>query len=301
MKTRTLKSDFLLIASALIWGFAFVAQRIGMEHVGPFFFNGVRFALGGAALVPVMMLRRRRGREVPGALPLFSLRMLLLGGGLAGLTVFAGASLQQTGLVYTTAGKAGFITGLYVVIVPVMGAVFRQTSSAGIWAGAVSAVVGLYFLSITGDFHISLGDSLVLLGAFFWAAHVHIIDRLSPLTDPIRLAFLQFTACSLVSLVTAILVEEIGLDPMIDTLVPILYAGLLSVGIAYTLQVVAQREAHPGHAAVILSTEAVFAALGGWLVIGETLTPRGLFGCALMLFGMILSQLSARPVPDAAA
>jgi drug/metabolite transporter (DMT)-like permease len=195
------------------------------------------------------------------------------------------------GLVYTTAGNAGFITGLYVVIVPIMGLFWHQRPGAGTWIGAFLAAVGLYLLCITDEFTISFGDLLELMGAFLWAGHVLIIGWLSPKIDSIKLAFTQFAACSVLSLITAIIVETIAFKALIQAAIPILYGGVLSVGVAYTLQVVAQRKAHPAHAAIFLSMEAVFAAVGGWLILSETLTHRGLVGCLLMLSGMLLSQL----------
>ena len=291
MKAQNLKSDTLLLLTATIWGFAFVAQRVGMDYVGPFTFNGFRFALGSLTLVPLLLINNRQGAITKSPLPLTKTRMIILGGGLAGFALFMGATLQQVGLVYTTAGKAGFITGLYVVIVPILGLFWKQQSSLGTWFGAILAAAGLYLLTITAQFTIALGDFLELAGAFFWAGHVLIIGWLSPRIDPIKLAFFQYTACSFLSLLTAVITEVITLHGLFLATLPIAYGGLISVGIAYTLQVVAQRYAHPAHAAIILSLEAVFAAFGGWLILGETLSSRGLIGCSLMLAGMLLSQL----------
>ena len=291
MKSGTLKSDALLLTTAIIWGFAFVAQRVGMDYVGPFTFNGIRFAIGSLSLLPLVILSR--GEHTPGhnILQPADLKTILLGGGALGLALFSGASLQQIGLVYTTAGKAGFITGLYVIIVPLLGLFWRQQPKIGTWVGAILAAFGLYFLSVTEQFTIALGDLLVLIGAFFWAAHVLIIGWLSPRINPIKLAFSQYLACSILSLITAAVIEDVDMNSIFQAAIPILYGGLLSVGIAYTLQVIAQREAHPAHAAILLSMEAVFAAIGGWLLLGEIISARGLFGCALMLAGMLLSQL----------
>jgi len=291
MKAQNLKSDTLLLLTATIWGFAFVAQRVGMDYVGPFTFNGFRFALGSLTLVPLLLINNRQGAITKSPLPLTKTRMIILGGGLAGFALFMGATLQQVGLVYTTAGKAGFITGLYVVIVPILGLFWKQQSGLGTWFGAILAAAGLYLLTITAQFTIALGDFLELAGAFFWAGHVLIIGWLSPRIDPIKLAFFQYTACSFLSLLTAVITEVITLHGLFLATLPIAYGGLISVGIAYTLQVVAQRYAHPAHAAIILSLAAVFAAFGGWLILGETLSSRGLIGCSLMLAGMLLSQL----------
>jgi len=303
MDVRTLKSNSLLLLTATIWGFAFVAQRVGMDYVGPFTFNGVRFALGSLSLVPLWLFLQRRSARSGEVLDRADLKTVLWGGALAGSALFIGASLQQVGLLYTTAGKAGFITGLYVVIVPLLGLFWRQRSDFGTWLGAFLAAVGLYFLSVTESFTIAFGDFLELIGAFFWAGHVLIVGWLSPRIDAIRLSFFQFAACSILSLLTAFAVETVQVSAILQAGIPILYGGLCSVGIAYTLQVVAQKDAKPAHAAIILSLEAAFAALGGWLMLGETLTPRGLLGCALMLAGMLVSQLhpylirSRKPVP----
>ncbi|MGD8702529.1 MAG: DMT family transporter [Desulfosarcina sp.] len=291
MQTRHLKSDLLFLLSATIWGFAFVAQRMGMDHVGPFTFNGIRFLLGAMVLVPLIYRNRNtnghdRNRRSP-----MDTRRLILFGGLAGLAIYLAASLQQVGLVYTTAGKAGFITGLYVIIVPIMGLLWGQRTNAGTWSGALMAAVGMYLLSVNEDFSISIGDLLELIGAVFWAVHIHLIGWLSPKTDSLRLAFVQFMVCAVVSLLTAWLVETATLAAIAAASLPIIYGGALSVGVAYTLQVVAQRNAHPAHAAILLSLEAVFAAVGGWLILGEVMPGRGLVGCLLMLSGMIVSQL----------
>jgi drug/metabolite transporter (DMT)-like permease len=291
MQGVAVKSDVLLLITAIIWGFAFVAQRVGMGYVGPFTFNGIRFAIGSLSLLPLVLISRGRQTAANRILPPPGLKTILFGGGALGLTLFAGASLQQIGLVYTTAGKAGFITGLYVIIVPILGLIWRQQPRIGTWIGAFLAAIGLYLLSITEEFTIELGDLLVLIGAFFWAAHVLIIGWLSPRINPIKLAFSQYVACSILSLITASIVEVITFNSIVAAAIPILYGGLLSVGIAYTLQVVAQRDAYPAHAAILLSLEAVFAAIGGWLILGEIISPRGLVGCGLMLFGMLLSQL----------
>ncbi|MDJ0831590.1 MAG: DMT family transporter [Desulfobacterales bacterium] len=291
MTYATLKSDTLLMLTATIWGFAFVAQRVGMDFVGPFTFNGVRFALGSLSLLPLLFFSRRQRSKIDSILPHPSTKQVLWGGCLAGIALYLGASLQQVGIVYTTAGKAGFITGLYVVIVPILGLLWRQRPGTGTWVGAFLAVVGLYLLSVTETLVIAYGDSLVLVGAFFWAGHVLLLGWLSPKVNPLMLAFLQFAVCSLLSLVTALFTEIITLQAIRQAALPIFYGGVFSVGIAYTLQVVAQRKARPAHAAIILSLESAFAALGGWLILGEVLSLRGLMGCLLMLAGMLFSQL----------
>ena len=290
-KSTTLKSDVLLLITATIWGFAFVAQRVGMEYLGPFAFNGIRFALGSLSLMPLLQYTKRKESHELAQREQTSTITDYKGGLLAGLVLFIAASLQQVGLQFTTAGNAGFITGLYVVIVPIMGLFIGQKANAGTWSGAMLATAGLYFLSITESFSIAYGDLLEVVGAFFWAGHVLLIGWYSPRTNPIKLAAIQFAVCSVLSMATALCIEVITLEGILGAAIPILYGGLGSVGVAYTLQVVAQKNAHPAHAAILLSLEAVFAAFGGWLILGEQLTSRGVAGCLLMLVGMLLSQL----------
>ncbi len=289
-----MKSNILLLITAMLWGFAFVAQRSGMDYVGPFTFNAVRFTLGGISLIPLLLINKRRNFKNEHLLPLSSNKILLKGGIIAGVILFFGASFQQSGIVYTTAGKAGFITGLYIILVPILGIMFKQNTSAAIWLGAVIALVGLYLLSVKENLSIGLGDLLVLASAFFWGLHVLVIGRFSPKTDPIQLAFFQFMLCAFFSLIASIVIETTTLQNIFDASVPILYAGVVSVGIAYTLQVVAQQEALPSHAAIIMSLEAVFAVIGGWIILDENIPFRGLVGCGLMLTGMIISQVGIR-------
>jgi drug/metabolite transporter (DMT)-like permease len=299
MGRQTLASDGLLFLAAVIWGFAFVAQRVGMDYVGPFGFNGVRFALGSLVLLPLLVTNRTRGDEIASRELRSLSRSSLVGGLLAGLILFCGASFQQVALVYTTAGNAGFITGLYVVLVPIIGVALGHRTHAGTWIGATLAAGGLYLLSVVGQFTISWGDFLVLVGAFFWACHVHIIGWLSPRHNPLSIAFLQYAACAVLSLTVSARIENNTMGGYLAAAIPILYGGVMSVGIAYTVQVVAQKRARPAHAAVILSLEAVFAALGGWIILGEVLSVRAIFGCVLMFCGMLMSQLWRMPLQEA--
>jgi drug/metabolite transporter (DMT)-like permease len=291
---KPLVSESLLLLASAIWGFAFVAQRVAMDHIGPFTFNAVRFALGSLPMLPLIALARSRAAAStePGKVSVHPpLRMLLLSGLAAGALLYGGASLQQFGIVYTTAGKAGFITGLYVIMVPILGLFWKMRPGATVWVGAGLGIVGLFLLSVTERFTLGLGDSLVLAGAFFWAGHVIFVGWLIKRIDVGTLAFLQFVTCAALSFLTALLVEDVRMDGIVAAAGPILYGGFISVGIAYTLQLVGQRRTPPSHAAIILGLEAVFAALGGWAVLGETLSGRALLGCALMLAGVIVSQL----------
>lgn len=281
----------MLLLTAAIWGCAFVAQRAGMRHVGPFTFNGLRFLLGAAALTPLIIYRNRRygmpsGGDAGFASPGFWKKGALIGG-----VLFCGASLQQIGMVYTSAGKGGFITGLYVILVPIIGLFWGQRLAWSGWAGAILATFGMYLLSVTDRLTIVPGDLWVLASAFFWACHVLIIGWLSPRMDTIRLACAQFLICGMLSLLAAAATESTSLSAIHDAVWPILYGGLMSVGIAYTLQVVAQKDAPPVHASIIMSLETVFAAASGWAILGETLSFRALIGCVLMLAGMLVVQI----------
>jgi drug/metabolite transporter (DMT)-like permease len=292
-----LNADILLLLTAAIWGFAFVAQRLGNAHMGPFTFNAIRFTLGAVALLPLLLWQRKHEK----ARPELPLRKAILPALLIGLALFAGATLQQVGLLGTTAGKAGFITGLYVIFVPLVALIWGRKTHWGHWTGAILAVAGLYLLSVGKGFTISPYDLIVLAGAFIWAGHVHLIDRYSGRIGAIRISVIQSLVCGLLSAVVAVFTEEINLSGIMGGIWPILYGGLLSVGLAYTLQVVAQRTADPSHAAIILSLEGAFAALGGWLVLQEQLPLRGLLGCVLMLAGTLVSQFigsRTKPAPN---
>jgi len=291
MKIQTVRSNALLLITAAIWGFAFVAQRVGMQYLGPFTFNAARFTLGTLSLLPLVFISHNERPALANILPRPSRKLIVLGGFSAGFMLFMGMSLQQVGLVYTTAGKAGFITSLYVVIVPVLALFWQQSTNPGTWVGAALAAVGLYFLSVKEGLTVEFGDLLVFLCAFFWAGQVLIIGWLSPRIQSVKLAFAQFVVCAALSLGTALALESISWNALIAATWPILYGGILSSGIASTFQVIAQRHTHASHAAIIMSMEAVFAAIGGWLLLNEVLTTRGLMGCGLMLSGMLCSQL----------
>jgi drug/metabolite transporter (DMT)-like permease len=324
MNKQALKSDILLLLTSGIWGFGFVAQRSGMEYVGPFAFNGIRFVLGSLSLVPLILFRLRRGAELkknagsPGFPFLNSL--------LAGSCLFIAVTLQQGGVMFTTAGNAGFITGLYVILVPVLGIFLGRKTGLPTWIGAVCTLTGLYFLSAAGHPEsVNPGDVITAISAFFWALHVLLIDRLAKTTDPILLSSGQFAWCGLFSLIAALSAEPFlgewvqTLNPALyasglfswqslpvlvsglgsgavsgaalpDILIPILYGGFASVGIAYTLQVVAQQHAPPAHATIILCLEGSFAAFGGILLLAEPLGSWTILGFCFMLSGMIITQ-----------
>ena len=326
-RSSTVRSDLLLLLAAVIWGFAFVAQRMGMEHIGPFLFNGIRFAMGAGVLLVVVRMReawmrgsgdeetrrqgeeetRRQGEEetrgggdaiesltADRRPPTADRRLLTPGAILLGLILFAGATFQQAGIVYTSAGNAGFITGLYVILVPVFGIFSGQRAGVNLWGGAIIATIGLYFLSVTESFTMSKGDLLVLTGSVFWAVHVLYTGWLSPRTSVLRLAITQYTVCAVLSMISAFIFESNTFAGIYQAAIPLLYGGFLSVGVAFTLQIIGQKKAPPAHTAIILSFEAVFAVIGGVMILAETMTERKWIGCALMLTGMVLAQVRSR-------
>lgn len=290
MRNQALRADFLMLITAMIWGSGFVAQRVGMDNIGPFLFTGLRFALGALVLLP-LLLRQGRGpaRHEP-----FLKRSMLLGGLCMGLALTLGINLQQVGLLFTSVTNSGFITGLYVIVVPLLGLIIGQRTGMGTWLGAILAVAGMALLSIGDDFTVASGDWLQLAGAFVWGVHVLLVSFFVGRHDAIRLAFIQFVTCAVVSLILAVLFEDIIPGNIWLSMPALIYGGLFAVGVGYTLQVVAQKHAIASHAAIILSLEAVFAAIAGALFLDESLSLRGYFGCALMFIGMLAAQLWPR-------
>jgi drug/metabolite transporter (DMT)-like permease len=292
MRRQALRADLLMLITAMIWGSGFVAQTSGMEHIGPYLYTGLRFALGSLCLLPLVL---RRPATVDAVKPEpFLTQGLLLGGLVMGLALATGINLQQVGLLFTSVTNAGFITGLYVIVVPLLGLLLGHKTGMGTWLGAGLAVIGMFLLSVGDNFHVAPGDWLQLIGAFVWGGHVILVGVFASRHDPIRLAFLQFATCSVVSLILALIFEDIHLQSIIAAGPALLYGGIVAVGIGYTLQVIAQKDAIASHAAIILSLEAVFAAIAGALLLHESLQLKGYFGCALMLAGMLLAQLWPR-------
>ena len=281
-----------MLLAAAIWGFAFVAQREGMETMGPFLFNAARFFIGSAVLFPLVWYLSKKNKTPKNKET--STKKLLIAGTIAGLFLFLASSFQQVGIQYTTAGKAGFITGLYIFFVPLIGIFFGQRTGSGTWLGAFIAVIGLYLLSINDDFSIARGDLLQLICAVFFAAHILVVGYVAKRMDPLKLSLIQYVVSGVLSFIIAIAIELITWQMIVDTAIPLLYAGVMSIGVGYTLQVVAQQHAKSSHAAIILGLEGAFAVLGGWLILDENLSTRGLIGCGLMLSGMFLSQLLPR-------
>ncbi|MGV8860207.1 MAG: DMT family transporter [Pseudomonas sp.] len=286
MRKQALRADLLMLITAMIWGSGFVAQTSGMDHIGPYLYTGLRFALGSLCLLPLLLRRSDAVKPEP-----LMTRGLLLGGIVMGLALCTGINLQQVGLLFTSVTNAGFITGLYVIVVPLLGLLLGHKTGTGTWLGAGLAVVGMFLLSVGDNFHVASGDWLQLIGAVVWGGHVILVGVFASRHDAIRLAFLQFLTCSVISLILALIFEDIQLQSIIAAGPALLYGGVVAVGIGYTLQVVAQKDAIASHAAIILSLEAVFAAIAGALLLGESLHLKGYLGCALMLAGMLLAQL----------
>ena len=290
MTRRTYKADALLLLIAGIWGTTFVAQRMGMDHIGPYAFNAARFSLGALLLFPLAAMRPR----------IAPVCHTLKAGASLGIILFGAASFQQMGIVYTTAGKAGFITGLYVIIVPFLGYFTNLHIDRYVWTGALLATAGLYCLSIRETWAFAPGDFLVFVGAFLWAAHLLVIGRVAAKHDVFHLAAIQFASCGLCSLIAVPFVETLALADLQRAALPIAYTALFPIALGFTLQIYAQRHAPETHAAIILSLESVFAVLAGWFILNESLTPRERIGCVLMFAGMIVAQLFShkqRPSP----
>lgn len=274
-----------MLLTAAVWGFAFVAQRLGMESVGPFIFNGLRFAMGSLILVPFILLTKNTFKTDASRFDLVKTGIT------AGLIIFCGATLQQIGMIYTTAGNAGFLTGFSVILVPVFGIFLRHKTTIYVWIGAILGLIGLYFLSIRNQILVNTGDILVFLSAIFWASHIIYIGKRALSCHPLSIASIQFATVAILSVMMAIVFEDNTLVGIVEARYPILYGGLMSAGIGYTLQVVAQRHAPVGHAAIILSLESVFAVLGGWLILNEEISERTILGCGLALSGMFVAQV----------
>jgi len=282
-----LLADGAILIACVIWGTTFVYQRIAMNHMGPLAFTGIRWLIGFAAVAVFAWILRGR----PPVICSQDRRGLLVGGLLCGLALSFATGLQQIGLQYTTAGNAGFVTGLYVVFVPVFGLFRGCRAPLGTWAGCALSMVGLYYLSVSADLEINRGDVWVLGSAVCWASQILLIETFARRVDVLDLAMVEFAVCGVLSSLVAFLIEEVTLSGVWAAAWSLLFAGVLSSGVAFTLQVIAQRYSPSAHASIIMSTEGVFAALAGWLMLSEVLQGRAIMGCVLMLTGVVLSQL----------
>lgn len=287
-----IKSTVLLFLTAIIWGFAFVAQRVGADYVGTFTFNGIRFLLGSFSLIPVILIFEREEYNKKKMLKTLAVSLA------AGTILFIAASLQQYGVVLTgSAGKAGFLTGLYTVLVPVIRFLMGKKTDILTFVGAFFAVGGLFLLCMTGDkLTFGKGDIILIIGAVFWALHILIIDKFVNEISPLKFSMLQFFVCGLISMVIAVFTENIEITAVKSALVPILYGGLMSVGVAYTCQILGQKDADPTFASIVFSTESVFSAIGGAIILHEIMSGRGYLGCVLIFIGIVLSQLNLKEI-----
>lgn len=291
MKAARLKNSLLLVLVALIWGVAFVAQSEGAKDVGPYTFNAVRMIIGGLVLLPCIKIMDAFKAKEPDAPREKGGKALWLGGLCCGVVLFLASTLQQVGLLYTTAGKAGFITALYIVLVPILGLFFGRKTGAALWISVALAVVGMYFLCMTGSLSLGRSEALCMLCALFFAVHITVIDHFSPNVDGVRMSCIQFFVCGGLSAVLMFLFEKSDIHKIAAAWLPILYTGVLSSGVAYTLQIVAQKNVNPTVASLLMSLESVFSALAGWVILGQGLSGRELFGCVLLFAAIILAQL----------
>lgn len=289
-------SSFLLFLAAFIWGVAFVAQSVGMDYMGPCTFNGARFLMGSVVLMPLVIFRRRKKRAENGkGQETGKDRKSVVAGGICCGLVLCFASLcQQVGILYTTVGKAGFITTLYIIIVPIMGIFLKKKVSGKVWIGALLAAFGMYLLCMSERLALSRGDAYVFICAILFSIHILVIDYFSPKVDGVELSCIQFLTAGIICSGLALLLEKPVLQNFIDGMIPLAYAGIMSCGVAYTLQVVGQKDTDPTIASLILSMESVISVLAGWVILGQELNSRELFGCALVFGAVILVQLPER-------
>ncbi len=287
MKKTTLKSSLLLLLTAVIWGVAFVAQSAGMDYVGPFTFNAVRSIIGGMVLIPcIFLLDHGKPKQNIG-----SRRDLVIGGICCGVFLAVASSFQQFGIQRTSVGKAGFITALYILLVPLLGLLFRKRVSGKVWLAVGIAVVGMYLLCVTEGFSIAFGDLLVMVCALLFAIHILVIDYFSPRADGVRLSCIQFFTCGILCSIGMFIFEKPSFQQILTAWMPILYAGVMSCGVAYTCQIIGQRDTDPTVASLILSLESVISVLAGWLLLHQSLSLRELGGCALVFCAILLAQL----------
>jgi drug/metabolite transporter (DMT)-like permease len=307
MTGHTLRQSFLLFLTAVIWGVAFVAQSAGMEYLGPFTYNGVRSVLGGMVLLPCIALLNKiqaakpdtaEGSSVEGRNIKKSGKELAAGGLCCGFILFAASNFQQFGIQYTTVGKAGFITAMYILIVPILGLLVHKKAGLQVWIGVVFGIAGLYLLCMTDSFSLEKGDALVLICAFIFSLHILVIDHFSQRVDGIKMSCIQFWVCGILSLFCSFLFERPDLQSICDAWLPVCYGGIMSCGVAYTLQIVGQKDMNPTVASLILSLESVVAAAAGFLLLGQAMSLRELVGCLMMVMAITSAQLPERKKTD---
>ncbi len=309
MTGYTLRQSCILFLTALIWGVAFVAQSAGMEYLGPFTYNGVRSVLGGLVLLPCIALLGRiqgqsgaetgsiqdrnqngQGQEDGAA----GRKQLLTGGLCCGIVLFVASNFQQFGIQYTTVGKAGFITAMYIVIVPLLGLLVHRKVGLQVWIGVLFGIAGLYLLCMKDSFRLEKGDALVLVCAFIFSLHILVIDHFSQKVDGVKMSCIQFWVCGILSLLCSFVFETPNLQNILAAWMPVCYGGILSCGVAYTLQIIGQKGMNPTVASLILSLESVVAVVAGFLILGQSMSRRELFGCLMMVLAIVSAQLPER-------
>ncbi|MGM9933528.1 DMT family transporter [uncultured Clostridium sp.] len=291
MNKSNIKGNVILIITALIWGTAFVAQSVGMDYVGPFTFITARYIVGGLFLIPCIYLLDKMNKKTVKESSHNDKKTLFVAGILCGIALFTASCFQQIGIQYTTVGKSGFITSLYIVIVPMLGILFKKKVPAKVWISVVISLIGLYLLCMNEVFSISRGDFFILICAFCFSIHILIIDKYSSLVDGVRMSCIQFFVAGLLGVIPMLIFENPQIKDILNACSPILYAGIMSSGVAYTLQIIGQRYTSPVLATLIMSLESVFAALSGWIILGEILSLKEFAGCCLVFAAIILAQL----------
>lgn len=304
MKKGRMKSPLLLLLTATIWGVAFVAQSVGMDYVGPFTFNSVRSIIGGIVLIPcIFLLNKINGNEEDLSVEKKTKssrsraeerKNLIIGGTMCGILLCAASNFQQMGIMYTSVGKAGFITACYIILVPILGMFLGKKTKISIWLSVIMAVIGLYLLCMTDSIRINQGDFLILICAFLFACHILVIDYFAPKVDGVKMSCIQFFVCGLLSAVPMFLLEHPTMAALLQAWQPILYAGVMSCGVAYTLQIVGQKNMNPTVASLILSLESCISVLAGWVILHQKLTVRELTGCVIMFGAILIAQLSEK-------
>ena len=287
---KRLQGTLILMLTAIVWGISFVSQSVSMELIEPNTFCGIRTLIGALSLVPVILVmdssKKKKGMETN-----YNKKTLIRGGIICGVILCISATLQTYGLKYTTAGKAGFVTAMYMILVPIYGLFIGRKIRPVIAISVIVATVGMYFLCIKDGFKIEFGDLLVLGCAFTFAFHIMAVDYFSPRVDGVKLSFLQFLVCGTINVILMFILEKPVLADILKCTVPILYAGIMSCGVAYTLQIIGQKYAEPTVASIVMSLESVFAALAGWLLINQPMSLREIFGCVLMFGAITIVQL----------
>ena len=305
MNSKKLRNSFLLLLTALIWGIAFVAQSAGGDAVGPYTFNCIRSILGALILIPVIILMDKTGLTYRKPATKKEWKTLIIGGISCGVALCLASNVQQLGLYFgASAGKAGFLTACYILIVPILGLFFKKICGWNIWAGVALSLVGLYLLCMNGSLTFQLADSLLLLCAFIFSIHILIIDYFSPLVDGVRMSLIQFLVCGILTAIPMFFVDMkhsmrgvVKLASSLaswDAWIPILYAGFLSCGVAYTLQIVGQKGLNPTVASLLMSMESVFSVIAGWVILGETMGLKELMGCGLIFIAIVLAQIPVK-------